>query len=139
MTNQNSVYDDIIDLPHHVSKTHPRMSRHDRAAQFSPFAALTGYDEAVEEAARLTDSRIIPDEDRADRLDRTMRVILENMNKHPQIRVTYFIPDDRKNGGKYTKYIGRVRTFNEYDKMLIFEDGKKIAINDIYELEFSQK
>lgn len=139
MTNHKSMYDDIIDLPHHVSKTHPQMSRHDRAAQFSPFAALTGYDDAVDEAARLTESRLVPDEEQAALLDRTMKKILDNIDIRPLIRVTYFIPDKRKSGGRYSEYSGHIRTFNEYDKILIFEDGKKIAVSDIYDLEFSQK
>lgn len=139
MTNHKSMYDDIIDLPHHVSKTHPQMSRHDRAAQFSPFAALTGYDDAVDEAARLTESRLVPDEEQAALLDRTMKKILDNIDIRPLIRVTYFIPDKRKSGGRYSEYSGYIRTFNEYDKILIFEDGKKIAVSDIYDLEFSQK
>lgn len=139
MTDHKSIYDDIIDLPHHVSKTHPQMSRHDRAAQFSPFAALTGYDDAVEEAARLTDSRLVPDEEKAALLDRTMREILDNIDIRPLIHVTYFIPDKQKSGGRYVEYTGRIRTFNEYDKILIFEGGNKIAISDIYDLDFSQK
>lgn len=139
MTNHKSMYDDIIDLPHHVSKTHPQMSRHDRAAQFSPFAALTGYDDAVDEAARLTENRLVPDEEQAALLDRTMKKILDNIDIRPLIRVTYFIPDKRKSGGRYSEYSGHIRTFNEYDKILIFEDGKKIAVSDIYDLEFSQK
>lgn len=139
MTNHKSMYDDIIDLPHHVSKTHPQMSRHDRAAQFSPFAALTGYDDAVDEAARLTESRLVPDEEQAALLDRTMKKILDNIDIRPLIRVTYFIPDKWKSGGRYSEYSGHIRTFNEYDKILIFEDGKKIAVSDIYDLDFSQK
>lgn len=132
-------YDDIIDLPHHVSKTRPRMSRHDRAAQFSPFAALTGYEDAIEETARLTDSRLVPDEERADWLDRTMKLILEKISSHPEISVTYFVPDARKSGGRYTEHTGYIRTFNEYDRILIFEDGKKIAVSDIYDLKSPQK
>lgn len=132
-------YDDIIDLPHYVSKTRPRMSRHDRAAQFSPFAALTGYEEAVEETARLTCGRLILDEDHAARLDRTMKFVLDNIDDHPEISVTYFVPDPRKNGGKYMEYTGCIRTFNEYNKIMIFEDEKEIAVNDIYNLIISQK
>ncbi len=132
-------YDDIIDMPHHVSKTHPQMSRRDRAAQFSPFAALTGYEDAVEEAGRLTNRRHVPDEDKTARLDRIMGEILENLSVHPFIYVTYFIPDIRKSGGRYAEYSGRIRTFDEYNKILIFEDGTKIAVCDIYDLDFPQK
>lgn len=139
MTNIKTMYDDIIDMPHHVSETHPQMSRHDRAAQFSPFAALTGYEDAVEEAGRLTNRRIVPDEEKAALLDRTMRKILENISLHPLIHAIYFIQDIRKTGGRYAEYTGRIRTFNEYNKILIFEDGTKIALYDIYDIEVRQK
>ncbi len=139
MTDIRNKYDDIIDMPHHVSETHPQMSRHDRAAQFSPFAALTGYEDAVEEAGRLTNRRIVPDEEKAALLDRTMMEILENISFHPLIHAVYFIPDTRKSGGRYAEYTGCIRTFNEYDKILIFEDGTKIAVSDIYDIEIRQK
>lgn len=131
-------YDDIIDLPHYVSQKRPRMSMHDRAAQFSPFAALTGYEEAVEETARLTDSRLIPDEEKSAELDRTIRIILDSIGSRPEITVLYFVPDQRKNGGKYEKYTGFLRAFSDYDRVFIFEDGKKIAVNDIYDLKLTQ-
>lgn len=132
-------YDDIIGLPHYVSQKRPKMSMHDRAAQFSPFAALTGYEEAVAETARLTDSKLIPDEEKSEELDRTIRLILDNIGSFPEITVLYFIPDQRKNGGKYEEYTGFLRAFNEYDRMFIFGDGKKIAVNDIYDIRFSEK
>lgn len=136
-------YDDIIDLPHYVSKTRPQMSRRDRAAQFSPFAALTGYEDAAEETARLTDNRLIPDEEWAARLDSAVNLILDNIGNNPEITVTYFVQDLKKSGGKYREYTGCVRTFNEYDKILIFKDGTEIALHDIYdirsEISFRQK
>ena len=131
-------YDDIIGLPHYVSQKRPRMSMHDRAAQFSPFAALTGYEEAVEETARLTDSRLIPDEEKSAELDRTIRIILDSIGSRPEITVLYFVPDQRKNGGKYEEYTGFLRAFSDYDRVFIFEDGKKIAANDIYDLKLTQ-
>lgn len=133
------IYDDIIDMPHHVSKTHPQMSQYDRAAQFSPFAALTGYEDAVEEAGRLTNRRYVPDEEKAARLDHIIAEILKSISHHPLIHAVYFVPDIRKNGGRYAEYSGHIRTFNEYDKLLIFEDGTKIAVCDIYDLDLPQK
>ncbi|MBQ8180438.1 MAG: hypothetical protein IJ010_00460 [Ruminococcus sp.] len=131
-------YDDIIGLPHYVSQKRSKMSMHDRAAQFSPFAALTGYEEAVEETARLTDSRLIPDEERSAELDRTIRLILDSIGSRPEITVLYFVPDQKKNGGKYEEYTGFLRAFSDYDRVFIFEDGKKIAVNDIYDLKSTQ-
>ncbi|MBR3759700.1 MAG: hypothetical protein IKK47_01720 [Ruminococcus sp.] len=132
-------YDDIISLPHYVSQKRPKMPMHDRAAQFSPFAALTGYEEAVAETARLTDFRLIPDEEHSVELDRTIRLILDNIGSSPEITVFYFVPDSRKKGGKYEEYTGSLRTFSDYDRTFIFEDGKKIAINDIYNIRFAEK
>lgn len=131
-------YDDIIGLPHYVSQKRSKMSMHDRAAQFSPFAALTGYEEAVEETARLTDSKLIPDEERSAELDRTIRLILDSIGSRPEITVLYFVPDQKKNGGKYEEYTGFLRAFSDYDRVFIFEDGKKIAVNDIYDLKSTQ-
>lgn len=128
-------YDDIIDLPHYVSKKRPQMSRRDRAAQFSPFAALTGYEDAVEETARLTEKRLVPTEEQAARLDAALNIILENMNSFPEINVVFFVEDTRKSGGKYETFCGSVRTFNEYEKKLIFRDGTEISLNDIYDIK----
>ena len=132
-------YDDIINLPHYVSQKRPRMSMHDRAAQFSPFAALTGYEEAVTETARLTDSRLIPDEEHSEELDRTIRLILDSIGSCPEITVLHFVPDQKKNGGKYEEYTGILRAFSDYDRVFIFTDGKKIAVYDIYDIRFAEK
>ena len=132
-------YDDIIDLPHYVSQKRPKMSMHDRAAQFSPFAALTGYEEAVAETARLTDCRLVPDEEHSAELDRTIRLILDNIGSCPEITVIYFVPDQRKSGGKYEEYTGSLRTFSDYDRTFFFMDGKKIAVYDIYDIRFAEK
>lgn len=127
-------YDDIIDLPHHVSKTHPQMSLHDRAAQFSPFAALTGYGDAVGEAARLTDRRQELDEEQAARLERQLSLLTETAAERPEIEVTYFLPDARKSGGKYVTFRGTLRRIDETEKALIFTDGRRIAIRDIWDI-----
>ena len=115
------VYADIIDLPRHQSKTHPHMSLHDRAAQFAPFAALTGYDEMVDEEARLTEVRIDPGESDLDRLDRKFRLLASLLADHqrPFVSVLLFVPDSRKAGGRYETVTGSARRLDEYEKKLI--------------------
>ena len=111
-------YDDIIDLPHHVSETHPPMSRADRAAQFSPFAALTGYDAAVRESARVTEQRIELDEGVKAELNARLNCILEHLSEHPQVSITYFMPDEKKSGGAYRTVTGAVRKLDSFAKTL---------------------
>ena len=101
MENVSHKYDDIINLPHHVSKKHPQMSLHDRAAQFSPFAALTGHKAAINETARLTDEKQILSEDVIAKLNEQLNLIKENIGTNPIVTITYFVPDDRKSGGAY--------------------------------------
>ncbi len=111
----NEKYKEIINLPHHVSRIRPHMSMIDRAAQFSPFAALTGHDEALDETARLTDSFAEPDEDEKQLLDEKLRMVAELIEEKPVITVTYFIPDDKKDGGRYvnaTDYIKKIDALN---------------------------
>ena len=126
-------YDDIINLPHHVSTTHPQMSRQDRAAQFSPFAALTGYDAAVKETARLTDRRMELDEYEKTALEEKLKEAL----KYPEeeITITYFRPDERKAGGSYLTVRSKVRKIKEYERLIVLEDGTKIPLDDISEIE----
>ncbi|MBP1549459.1 MAG: hypothetical protein J6A05_05595 [Oscillospiraceae bacterium] len=128
-------YDDIIKLPHHVSATRPRMSMHDRAAQFSPFAALTGYDAAVEETARLTDEQYELSEDKRNNLDKILRLIADRIDEHPEVEVTYFVPDEMKDGGRYVKLRGFVRRIDEYEKELVFFDGVKIEFDTVAEIK----
>ena len=115
------VYADIIDLPHHQSDRHPHMSLHDRAAQFAPFAALVGYDEMVDEEARLTDRQIAPGESDLDRLDRKFSRLsgLLSAKQRPVISALVFIPDSRKAGGRYDTVTGRARKLDLYEKKLI--------------------
>ncbi len=110
------------------------MSLHDRAAQFSPFAALTGYEDAVGEAARLTDRRQELDEEQAARLEQQLSLLTETAAERPEITVTYFLPDARKSGGKYVTAQGALRRIDETEKTLIFTDGRRIAIRDIWEI-----
>lgn len=131
----NHQYDDIIDLPHHVSATRPRMSMIDRAAQFSPFAALTGYDAAIKETGRLTDERIELTEDSRAALDRKQQLLVDNLASHPEVSVTYFVPDERKAGGAYVTITGRVKKVDAYQRLLILTDGTKIPLDEILDME----
>lgn len=128
-------YDDLLHLPHPTSKAHPRMSRLDRAAQFSPFAALTGYDDAVKETARLTDRRVELSEDELAVLDERLRLVLAWENDPPSVSVTWFQPDRRKEGGAYVTTQGRIRKMDVLKRILVMEDGGKIQVNDIMELD----
>ena len=129
------MYEDIIHLPHHVSATRPRMSLIDRAAQFSPFAALTGYDEAIKETGRLTDDRIELDENTRTALDIKQAYLAENINIHPEISITYFLPDTKKDGGEYVTATGSLKRIDEYERMLIFVDGRKIPMDEIANID----
>ena len=133
----NDQYNDIIDLPHHVSATRPRMSMIDRAAQFSPFAALTGYDAAIKETGRLTDARIELSEESRAILDRKQQLLLSNLSNSPEISVTYFVPDERKAGGSYATVTGKVKRVDEYLRLLILFNGEKIYLDDILDLDGS--
>ena len=136
MTNENNhQYDDIIDLPHHVSATRPRMSMIDRAAQFSPFAALTGYDAAIKETGRLTDERIELSEESRIVLDRKQQLLLDNLADRPEVSVTYFVPDERKSGGAYVTVTGQVKKVDEFERLLILTDGTKIPLDEILDME----
>lgn len=127
-------YDDIIMLPHHVSKKHPQMSLENRAAQFSPFAALTGHDAAIRETARLTDTFIELDENRKSQLDGQLWLIKENMGHQPEIEVTYFQQDEKKNGGAYITMCGRVKKIDECRRRIVFADGKVLPIESIFSI-----
>ena len=128
-------YEDIIHLPHHVSETHPRMSRLNRAAQFSPFAALTGYGAAIQEAGRLRDRKIQLDEDSQAVLDRKLANLREQLSKHPEVAVTYFQPDGKKDGGAYASFSGQVKKIQDYEQLLVFTDGTQIPFSDILDLD----
>lgn len=127
-------YEDIINLPHYEPIYHPRMSIDKRAGQFAPFAALTGYDEEIEETARLTTEKHILDEESIDKLNEILNIINENVNKHLKIKITYFIADLKKEGGKYINKTGKVKSLdlvNGYIKMI---DNEKIYLDDITEI-----
>ncbi len=128
-------YDDIINLPHHVSNKHPHMAPIDRAAQFSPFAALTGHDEAIKETARLTDERMELDENRKELLDVRLQLLREHLGEKPTVTFTFFEPDERKSGGAYVTVTGSVKKIEEYENKIILEEGAAIFIDDIYAVE----
>lgn len=128
-----SVYSDIIDLPHHVSDRHPRMSMHDRAAQFAPFAALTGHGAAIRETERLTDSRLMPDEDVRVELDRRLGALLCRDDR-PEVEIEYFVPDERKQGGRYVKLRGRIKRVDAQMKVIAMVSGEIIRTEDVWNI-----
>lgn len=155
-SNNSHKYDDIIHLPHHVSSVHPPMSLQNRAAQFSPFAALTGYEDQICEAARLTDTRIDLSESMKELLDEKLQMIQEQLEAgrgtaRPYVSITYFQPDMQKEGGEYVTLQGAVKKIDLYEKAVILcptDDesdgnrrmtGHKIAIEDILEITFQEQ
>lgn len=128
-------YDDIINLPHHVSKSRPQMSIASRAAQFSPFAALTGYEDAVVETARLTDSKIELDETMICVINDRLNVIKACIGDGSQVSITHFVKDKRKSGGQYVTTNSHVRKIDEYSRIVLIWDGTRINIADIYSIE----
>ena len=128
-------YDDIIELPHHVSARHPQMPPADRAAQFSPFAALTGHEAAIQETARLTDAFVELDEDRKEELDEQLQMLKENQSQRPEIEITYFQPDLKKAGGTYMTIRGRVKKVDEYNHQVIFTDGTVLSMENLYSIQ----
>ncbi len=134
MADAREKYKDIIDLPHHVSDKRPHMSPRDRAGQFSPFAALTGFDDSIEETGRYTDSRLFTDEDDMAEIGRKLK-ILEDVGKGQTVKVTYFVPDLKKEGGAYRTVESAVRKVKVFERALILEDGNEIGFDDISALE----
>lgn len=129
------MYGDIIHLPHFEPKTHPRMSMYKRAAQFAPFAALTGYGDAIDEAARYTDKGVERSEDESGRMDRMLAVLEKEMGDLPEITVTYFLPDEKKAGGSFVESKGIVKKIDSIDKALIMNDGLRIPVKDIIDMD----
>ena len=129
-----SKYDDIINLPHPEPKKHTRMSLENRAAQFSPFAALTGHNEAIKETERLTDQKIELEEDAITDINRTLMWIKDNIKSKPEVIVTYFVPDYKKTGGKYITATVNIAKIDELNHTVITADGLKIAVYNILEI-----
>lgn len=128
-------YKDIINLPHHVSSKRPQMSMLDRAAQFSPFAALTGYDDAIHETGRLTDEKVDLSEGEKEVLDRKQQVLMEKLAAHPPLTITYFVPDAKKSGGAYITKSGNLKKIDEFERWMLLTDGTKIPLDDVTDIE----
>lgn len=131
----NNKYDDIINLPHHVSPTRPQMSIIDRAAQFSPFAALTGHSAAVKETARLTEGKVDLSDDTMAYLSEQLTMIQARLDEELTVSITYFVPDAKKSGGEYVTHTGAVKKIDEYERVVVMQDKKAIPIDDILEIE----
>ena len=131
----NGPYDDIIDLPHYVSVKHPHMPMIDRAAQFSPFAALTGYDAAIKETARLTGERLDLDDCEKAALNNKLQLLLNRIAERPYVSITYFQPDKRKAGGEYVITSGSIKRIIRYERTLLMGNGVKIVIEDIIDIQ----
>ena len=130
-------YDDILHLPHPTSVRHPRMPISERAAIFSPFAALTGHAGAIAETTRLTKQKMELDEDTKAELDRRQAVLMEHIAEQPEITVTWFQPDERKDGGAYLTATGRLKKIDEMKRVLILLDGTSIPLKNVADLESS--
>lgn len=128
-------YDEIMGLPHHVSKTRPQMPMSDRAAQFAPFAALTGYDSAIKETERLTDKKIELDEEALTILNMRYRLLVDTLDEEPEVEITYFKPDERKAGGAYMTITGVVKKINDFERLITMKDGTKIPMDDIIAID----
>ena len=124
-------YDDILQLPHHQSKTREHMSLHDRAAQFAPFSALNGYEDAIEETGRLTEERIMLDSSQIEEINEKLHFLMVHLEEHLTVSVTYFQPDDRKSGGAYLTDIGVIRKIDETGHFLVMDSGSKILMERI--------
>lgn len=128
-------YGDILNMPHHVSATRPQMPMSDRAAQFSPFAALTGYDAAIKETGRLTDTKIELDDEELHSLNLKFQFLVEHLEDEPEVAVTYFKADERKDGGAYLEATGIVKKLDDFERLITMQDGTKIPMDDILTIE----
>ena len=131
----NRKYNEIMRLPHHVSKTRPQMPMSDRAAQFAPFAALTGYDAAIKETGRLTDERIELDVEALSALDMKYQLLMEALDEAPEVTITYFQPDERKAGGKYVSAVGAVKKIDDFERRITMRDGTRIPTDDVLSID----
>ncbi len=135
----NHYYDDILNLSHHISKKHPPMSLYARSCQFAPFAALTGYEDAVIETGRETFDRIEMDEERKSILDAKLQYLIEENGSKKMIKITYFVPDARKAGGQYISSTGIIKKIDEYERTILFTNHEKILIDDIIDIDIDDK
>ena len=134
-SNSSTQYNDIINLPHHVSSTRPQMPILDRAAQFAPFAALTGYDAAIKETGRLTDEKIELDEEALNILNMKYQILVDSLDDEPEVTLTYFKPDERKAGGAYVKATGIVKKVDDFERLIVMQDGTKLPMDNILNID----
>ena len=128
-------YEDIVNLPRHISKVHPQATMADRAARFSPFAAISGYEDMVKEAARVTEERIDITDATKELLNEKLNMIIEFLDEEPEVTITYFEPDKKNDGGAYISITGTVKRIDEYERIVLMSDDKKIRIDEIYAIE----
>ena len=128
-------YEDIINIPRHISKTRPEPSIADRAARFSPFAAISGYEDMVREAARETEERVEITDATKEQLNEKLNMIAEHLNEEHEVTITYFEPDKKKSGGAYISTTGVVKRIDELKRIVVMKNNKKIRIDDIYTLD----
>lgn len=131
----NEKYIEIINLPHHTSATRPHMSMYDRAAQFSPFAALTGHDAAINETARLTDTFVEPDEDEKQLLDAKIRMVMDMSEEKPEVTVVYFRPDEKKDGGAYVSVTGIMKKIDVLKREIVMSDETVIPVDSVNDIQ----
>lgn len=139
MNNARTEYGDIIDLPHHQSDKRPHMSLHDRAAQFAPFAALRGYDDEITETARTTDSKIELSAEETEQINENIHNILNKIKETPKAKITYFVPDERKDGGEYVTITANIRRVDETQRIIHLTDGGSIDIDELSAIELIDK
>lgn len=132
-------YEDIIQLPHPTSKKHPRMSMAERAAQFSPFAALTGFEAVIRETGRLTDQRVELGESDREELERRLNYLDAQEEEHPLVKVTYFLPDGKKEGGAYATVQGTLKRIDSGEGALLLENGERVSIREILWVEMTEE
>ena len=128
-------YDDILNLAHHESKKYPQMSLIDRAAQFSPFAALVGHEEAIEETARLTEEKLELDENTIKMLDVRLQLLKERLSERPVVEIFYFKPDEKKMGGSYERITGKVKKIDIYGHRIVMDAGENIPMDHLVKIE----
>ena len=128
-------YKDIINLPHKQSSKRPHMPLLDRAAQFAPFAALVGYDDAIKETGRLTDERIEMSEEKLAVLNARYQILVDRLGEEPEVTITYFVPDIYKNGGSYAAKTGVIKKLDNYERLITMVDGTRILMDDVLTLE----
>lgn len=134
---EENKYKNIINLPHPNSKKHPRMSLHDRSAQFAPFAALTGYEEEIQETARVTFNKLQLDEEKKEELDEKLKMIKQNNIENSNITITYFVKDERKDGGEYVTERGNIKKIDEFKHIIVLENGTVIQMENIVEINMN--